>query len=214
MGKNKIHIQVALLALLVLLFCVYILMFNEKKQLQKSYYQYHIGVMHIEHPILVEFVEKDMWYVCPDSVLYCCNDSNWLFRDDVFPYLLVAFNTEQQPTYYPQIPKSMYSQQGYYPYYKSAKQISDKFTIYHFYYGLNKFDCYLEAKNGFWYDVTDPCFQNPWADEFNYFQYSKEYQMVVQHKYNIFQLFCLKQKYRIYKKVSEQNGIIMLPEVL
>ena len=71
MGKNKIHIQVALLALLVLLFCVYILMFNEKKQLQKSYYQYHIGVMHIDHPILVEFVDKDMWYVCPDSVLYC-----------------------------------------------------------------------------------------------------------------------------------------------
>ena len=60
---------------------------NNTMQQGRSY-RYYVGTMKIENPVLVEFEDQnDRWYVCPDSALCYCNDSNWTHRDDVFPYI-------------------------------------------------------------------------------------------------------------------------------
>ncbi len=194
METNKISFRVSIFILLIF----YILLTSCTSQIKTRYYQYYIGTMEIENAIIVEFPERDTLFVCPDSIIYCCNDSDWLCRHDVFPYLLVAENSSQTPTYFPQkkLCQLLYFQKGYYPFYKCKEQTNKNFTTYHFFYGLNKFECYMQAINGRWFDITDPFHLDPYADSLDYLSYGKEYRLVVRHKYNIFQILKLQIKYK------------------
>ena len=61
---------------LVLFTCIVGLCSCSNSSQQGRYYRYYVGTMKIENPVLVEFENcDDMWFVCPDSALYCCNDS-------------------------------------------------------------------------------------------------------------------------------------------
>lgn len=171
-----------------------------------NYYQYYIGNMVIENPIVIEIKDQDdMWYVCSDSILYCCHDSNWLYRDDVFPYLPIADNNSTFLTYYPRKKLSHYTyfQVGYIPFYEYGN-ISNH-TIYKFYYGINSFECYMQTTEECRYmsfDDIDLINDKSNYDNINDFNakliYQRKYRMVVRQKYNIFQILQLKRKYKFY----------------
>jgi hypothetical protein len=165
--------------------------------------------MKIENPVLVEFENQDdKWYVCPDSALYCCNDSDWVHRDDVFPYRSVVEIGEPIMTYFPRkhLNHLAYFMYAYSPYYEYGKKNSH--SVYHFYYDLSMFECYMQAINGKWSDWDDDIdieVSNPNQTDIK--SYSAEikdsnqeqiYRMVVRQKYNIFQIMRLKMKYRDY----------------
>lgn len=174
---------------------------------QGKYYQYYIGTMKIKNPILVQLEEQsNMWYVCPDSALYCCNDLDWLCRDDVFPYLpIVEFNSLLR-TYYPrkELSQMPYFQWDYFPFYESER--INNHTIFRFYYDVNTFECYMQATNESWLDWDDDIdigvskFEQIDVEP-NYISNrnpncESNYKMVVRQKHNIFQIMRLKRKYR------------------
>lgn len=173
---------------------------------QSRYYQYYVGTMKIENPVLVEFENSDdMWFVCPDSALYCCNDSDWLYRDDVFPYLPVVEFNPLLPTYFPhrKLCHWAYFQWNYIPFHES-KRINNH-TICRFYYDVNIFECYMQATNGRWSDWEDDIDVEVSSSEqtdvesncgtIHHSNHELIYRMVVRQRYNIFQIMKLKMKY-------------------
>ena len=82
MAKNKIVVRMTILLTSIAWLTACSLNLQRNK-----YYQYYVGNIKIENPVVVE-IGVDSIYVCPDSILYCCNDSDWLCRDEVYPYLL------------------------------------------------------------------------------------------------------------------------------
>ena len=206
MAKNNIMVRVIQFALFT---CFVGLCSCSNSSQQGRYYRYYVGTMKIENPVLVEFENcDDMWFVCPDSALYCCNDSDWVHRDDVFPYLPVVEYNPLLPTYFPQreLRHLAYFQWSYIPFYE-CKRIQNH-TICRFYYDVSTFECYMQAINGKWSDWDDDIdveVSNP--NQTNIKSYSAEikdsnqeqiYRMVVRQKYNIFQIMRLKMKYRDY----------------
>ena len=167
---------------------------------QSRYYRYYVGTMKIENPVLVEFEDlNDKWYVCPDSALCYCNDSNWTNREDVYPYISVVEIGEPVMTYFPrkQINHLAYFMYNYPPYYEYSKK--QNYTIYHFYYDLNMFECYMEATDIYMFDNLVE-FDIDYIDNqetFNNYRTADEftYRLVVRDKYNIFQILRLKMKF-------------------
>lgn len=167
---------------------------------QSRYYRYYVGTMKIENPVLVEFEDlNDKWYVCPDSTLCYCNDSNWTNREDVFPYISVVEIGEPVMTYFPreQINHLAYFMYNYSPYYEYSKK--QNYTIYHFYYDLNMFECYMEATDIYMFDnlVELGIDYSDNQETFNNYRKADEftYRLVVRDKYNIFQILRLKMKF-------------------
>lgn len=194
MAKNKILFRITLCVLFILI------LQSCTSSINQNYYQYYIGVIKIKHPILVEFSGDEIAYICPDSALKYCNFPNWINRKDVYPYLLIAENTQQQPTQFRcfQLDNCAFFNHGYYPYYKNQEQLYENVTIYKFYYDVETFDAYMQATESYWYDITDPYFQDVDADNYDYFSYGKKYQMVIRPHYNLFQIMKLKHIYRYY----------------
>lgn len=197
MAKNKIMVRVKQL---ILIACMMGLWSCSNRMQQGRYYRYYVGNMKIEKPVLVEFEDQnDRWYVCPDSALCYCNDSNWTHRDDVFPYVSVVEIGVPMMTYFPrkQINHLAYFMYKYLPHYEYSKE--HNYTIHHFYYELDMFECYMEATDIYMfdnlvdvdYDYLD--YREPSDD------YSKEkeftYRLVVRDKYNIFQILRFIMKY-------------------
>lgn len=165
---------------------------------QGRYYQYYVGTMKIEKPILVEFEnQNDTWYVSPDSALYCCNDSSWLCRNDVFPYLPIVEFNPLLPTYFPrkELRHLAYFQWNYIPFYESDR--INHHTIYRFYYDINTFECYMQETNG-WLDQDDIDVVEIDNASYDFQKREKKYRMVVRQKYNILQILRLKRVYKDY----------------
>lgn len=197
MANNKIMVRVKQL----ILFTTCIIGICSCSRMQNSrYYRYHVGTMKIEKPVLVEFKKQaDGWFVCPDSALYCCNDSNWLHRNDVFPYANVIGLDEPVITYFPrkQFTHLAYFMYKYTPCYEYSKK--NNYTIHHFYYDLNIFECYMEATDIHMFDYlvdNDIEYSNN-QGLYNHHRDAEEftYRMVVRDKYNIFQILLLKMKH-------------------
>ena len=197
MAKSKIMVRMNPLVVLLLLF----ILSSCQSEINHTYYQYYMGVMNIENPVLVEFKGSEQLYVCPDSTLKYCCDSNWIQRKDVYPYLLMVENTRQRPTLFNrfQLSKFHYFNRGYYPYYM-YKELQN-IIFYRFYYNIEVFEVYMQATEGYWYDIADPYFQNPYADSYDYFSYGKEYRLVVKPHYNLFQILKLQYKYKDHFRV-------------
>ena len=173
---------------------------------RNKYYQYYVGNIKIENPVVVE-IGVDSIYVCPDSILYCCNDSDWLCRDEVYPYLLfVDVDDYQNPTYFPRKRLSQLGlfQNKYIPFHENG-QING-YPIYRFYYNVNTFECYMQAMDECWFgraidiDIDYPMgeYSGSYDDSNNLSQTEKTYRLVVRQKNNIFQIMTLKQKYKDY----------------
>ena len=178
----------------ILAFFIVFLFCSCKPTMKSNYYQYYLGTIDIDDPVMVSFANSDTLYVCPDSVLYCCRDSNWTNRRDVYPYLPIVENTEQTPTHLPYFQLSRYDfyNKGYHPYYKCEEQPVEDVTIYHFYYNLTKFELYMQAKGGYWYDLSDPNRKDVSADCLDGFAYSTEYRMAIKHHYSLVQVLKLR----------------------
>lgn len=185
---------------LIVLFICCIGLFSCNKMQQSRYYRYYVGTMKIENPVLVEFEElDDKWYVCPDSALYCCNDSDWLNREDVFPYVSVVEIGEPMMTYFPRkqlihLAFFIYKYPSYYEYSKL-----NNYTLHHFYYDLNIFECYMEATDIFTFDnlvevdVDNLAFQE--SDDICSKANEFMYRLVVRDRYSVFQILRLKMQY-------------------
>lgn len=199
MAKSKIMVRVSLFFLF--LFLIGLSSCSNNMQ-QSRYYRYYVGTMKIENPVLVEFEDQeDKWYVCPDSALCYCNDSNWTHRDDVFPYVSVVEIGEPVMTYFPrkQINHIAYFMYKYLPYYEYSKKYN--YTIHHFYYDLDMFECYMEATDIYMFDnLVDVDYDySDYQELSNNCCKAKEftYRLVVRDKYNIFQIMRLK---RVFPK--------------
>lgn len=197
MAKNKIMVRVIQLALFT---CFVGLCSCSNSSQQGRYYRYYVGTMKIENPVLVEFENSDdMWFVCPDSALYCCNDSDWVHRDDVFPYRSVVEIGEPIMTYFPrkQLNHLAYFMYAYSPYYEYGKKNSH--SVYHFYYDLSMFECYMEAIDIDMFDnlVDDDVEYSDTRTTHDLSVKTKEfaYRLVVRDKYNLLQILRLKTKY-------------------
>lgn len=168
------------------------------------YYQYYIGTMKIVNPVAVE-MGTDSFYVCSDSILYCCNDSDWLCRDDVFPYIYFAEDSEPYETYFPRkkISQEICFQTGYPSFYEWGEV--NGYPVYRFYFGTNTFECYMQASDKFKYcfdpvhidvDIESKGLSMDTIDADEEFydcpMREKEYRLVVRKKYNIFQILKLK----------------------
>lgn len=173
---------------------------------QSRYYRYYVGSIKIENPVLVEFEKQvDMWFVCPDSALYCCNDSDWLYRDDVFPYRSVVEVGEPIMTYFPrkQLGYLKYVMYGYSAYYEYGKM--NNHIVHHFYYDLSTFECYMEAtdinmfdnlvEDDIDYSDADDSYVSKRSGDFHGKNQEYMYRLVVRDKYNIYQIWRLKMKY-------------------
>lgn len=90
MGKNNISFQ-------LIIICIISTLLYSCQHMTGTFYQYYIGTLKIRNPVLLEFENYDKMYVCSDSILYCCNDSDWINRKDVFPYIITIENNEQTP---------------------------------------------------------------------------------------------------------------------
>ena len=172
---------------------------NNTMQQGRSY-RYYVGTMKIENPVLVEFEDQnDRWYVCPDSALCYCNDSNWTHRDDVFPYVSVVEIGIPEMTYFPrkQLNHLAYFMYRYLPYYEYSKKYN--YTIHHFYYDLSMFECYMEAIDIDMFDnlVDDDVEYSDTRTTHDLSVKTKEfaYRLVVRDKYNLLQILRLKTKY-------------------
>lgn len=187
---------------LLFIFCIGPLLSSCNRMQQNRYYRYYVGTMKIENPVLVEFEElDDKWYVCPDSALYCCNDSNWLQRNDVFPYVSVVEMGEPVMTYFPrkQLSHLAFFMYKYPSYYEYSRQ--HNYIVHYFYYDLNMFECYMEATDIFMFDnLVDVDFdfsdsQSSRTDDICSKSDQFTYRFVVHERYSIFQIIRLKMKY-------------------
>ena len=200
MAKNTILVR----AKQLVLFISFVLLCScNNTMLQSGYYQYYVGTMKIENPVVVEFEKRNdigYWYVCPDSALYCSNDSDWLYRKDVFPYLPIVEFNPLLPTYYPRKELSHLTnfQWNYIPFYESGE--IKNHAIYRFYYDANTFECYMQAIG---WEIGGDVDVELTTDEVdnvpnNIRIREEQYRMVVRQKYNIFQILRLKWKYKDY----------------
>lgn len=204
MAKNKILVRIIQLTLVI---CFVGLCSCTNRMQQCRYYQYYVGTMRIDNPVLVEFEKQDdMWFVCSDSALYCCNDSDWLNRDDVFPYLPVVEFNSLFPTYFPrkELSHLAYFQWNYVPFYKCER--IDNHTICRFYYDVNLFECYMQALDEEWNNLDDDIdigVSKAKMKEAKQNNISKSisnckgnYKIVVRQKLNIFRIMMLKKMYK------------------
>lgn len=198
MAKSKIMVRITLLVMLILF-----MLSSCQSEINQDYYRYYIGIKKIENPVLVVFKGDEQSYVCPDSALKYCCDSNWNQRKDVYPYLPVAENTQQHPTLFHrgQISSFLFFNYYYFPYYEFNELHNGNIFLYKFHYDIEKFEVYMQAIDGYWYDIADPYFQNPYADSYDYFSYGKEYRLVVKPHYNLFQILKLQYKYKDHFRV-------------
>lgn len=174
------------------------------------YYQYYVGSIKIENPMIVELEDygENKWYVCPDSVLNSCNLSDWRYREDVYPYLHIVGDNPHFTTYFPykKLRYLMCFQYGYYPYYECGQVNNNK--TYKFIYDTNTFDCFMQETDECWhaslYDIdVDQSYvfmDSISCNNSSYCQhrFEKEYRLVVRQRYNIFQILRLKRKFKNY----------------
>ena len=97
MVKNKVSIRIIVL-ILVGVGILYIIVVSSPRLLPPNYcYRYSLGKMEIENPVGVSIDGKD--YVCPDSAVKYCSDSNWINRADVHPYIFMV-EEDELPVFY------------------------------------------------------------------------------------------------------------------
>lgn len=214
MGKNKvIYRHVILLLILFLSSC-------NSDNIENGYYRYWLGEIRIDNPILVSFHNlygKDFIdpaetaFVCPDSIIYCCLDSNWRRRDDVYPY--IAFLDEPgdlQPSYRNKTFNIRRLFEKFIPYYPfettdDTDTTTCEVSFYKFHYNLNTFDAYMQAVDGYFYDPSDPNFEDAEADCYNAFAYSNRYRIAVRHHYSLWQIIKLGKKYVRQRQIFDRE---------
>lgn len=199
MVKNKIALRIIFVVILLGSFSLYVI-FTIHKKLSPGYYRYSIGKMEIKQPILVN-IGFDNKYVCPDSALRYLTNPDWVSRKDVYPYILVATekDNQQQATYYTAIHhKKRLWDQYYFPFYEDTTfHYGVDTTINRFYYGITTFDAYMQAVDGYWYDPSDPDMLNPYADCFDAYAYSNKYRLAVRQHYKTWQIIQLRRKNKV-----------------
>ena len=184
------------------------------------YYRYSIGQMIIKNPIVINIYKSgdSQHYVCADSVASYWNDSNWLQRKDVFLFEFAPqFVHDKMPKYYKgknfvqnyDIYYTDFTHKWYricdpissfYPYYVCEEiydSIHDLYVSFSkLYYDIEIFDTYMQGIDGYYYDPTDPLFQDPEADCWNAFTFSNKYRLMVCPHFSPLQIFKLRRKYR------------------
>ncbi len=196
--------------------------------MKKPYYRYSIGlgILTIDNPVYVWYSgrgsDSNVYsYVCPDSALCHCTEPNWEEREDVYPFVCFGelrnelYSEENERLATDEYASTFYTSPLHklfiWPHF--AYEITDESTfqsIEHegyeicyekFYYGLNKFDCFLQSVDGRWYDPSDPEGINADADQFNALSFSPKYRIAVKDHYTFLQMIKLS---KIYKKRMQE----------
>ena len=92
MVKDKVCVRVICLVLLVIGVLFIFIAHSQHSPLRNYCYRYSLGRIEIDNPVIVSF--DGMEYVCPDSAVKYCSDSNWINRNDVYPYILTVEECE------------------------------------------------------------------------------------------------------------------------
>lgn len=114
MVKNKVSIRITCLVLFIISTLLICIAHSQHLPLRNYYYRYSIGRIEIDNPVIVSFDGKE--YVCPDSAITYCSDSNWINRNDVYPYVFMV--EEGKPVSYSSfLHKTRLWDEHYYPFY-------------------------------------------------------------------------------------------------
>lgn len=212
MVTNKVFIRIIYLLLFGGIVTIILLTFYQNSLPAHYCYRYSLGRMRIENPILVSI--DGIEYVCPDSVIKYCANKDWINRNDVYPYILIA-ESNVAPVFYPSpLHKTRIWDRHYYPFYKvdtTSQPYKSDTTIYRFYYNLHTFDAYMQSVNSYWYDPSDPNMIDPNADCYDAFAYSSKYRIAVRQHYTTWQIIKLRwhiqQKKEVKSKRSEESEV-------
>lgn len=114
MVKDKVSVRIICFVLLVI-GVLFIFIAHSQHPLLRNYcYRYSLGKIEIDNPVIVSFDGRE--YVCPDSAIMYCSDSNWINRNDVYPYILTV--EEGEPISYSSLlHKTRPWDEHYYPFY-------------------------------------------------------------------------------------------------
>lgn len=183
----------------------------------KCYYRYSIGQIHIKNPVGITIVNnyngKTTNYVCPDTAMIHWRDFDWQDRKDVYQMeFATQFYRDNMPDHFEgikyigpyencytnpmhRLPRvfdrlshfnPMYTFQEFHD---SVKNIDVWFNK--FYFDIDLFDAYMQAVDGYFYDPTDPYFQNPEADCWDAFAFSNHYMITVCPHFSLIQILKL-----------------------
>ena len=195
------------------------------------YYRYSIGQMIIKNPVVINIYGSgdSQYYVCADSVVPYWRDTNWVKRKDVFLFEFAPqFVRNKMPEFYRgecfvqnyaifytsithmwhRIFDPISSFCPYYTYEEIYDSIQGMYVSFSkLYYDIEVFDTFMQGVGGYYYDPSDPFFQDPWADCYDAFTFSNQYRLVVCPHFTPLQIFKLRKKYR-QKQANLQNTFI------
>ena len=220
MAKNRFFLRIIFNICIILLCSSCTRMITEPE----IYYRYSIGQMIITNPTVIEFYRPgySQHYVCADSVVPYWNDTNWVNRKDVFLFeFATQFDDDRMPMYYkgkkfvqkyeifytnithiyPRLFDLISSYSPYYTIEEIFDSIQDRYVSFSkLYYDIEIFDTYMQAVGGYYYDPTDPFFQDSWADCWDAFTFSNQYRLIVCPHFSPLQILKLR---RIYRKKQD-----------
>lgn len=185
MGQNRKFLW------MVILLCITIWFFY--KPISSSSYIYTMGKVYIENPVLVYYKDRSQFFVCADTAITYYPDSNWIDREDVYPYILVwpkndvwANHTVCHSNIFQ--PYRWYDK-NYYPF-EESKNMDENVILCHFNSRVHIFDAFMQASDYQW------CSDNPdepYADDLYLIRYRRDrYQMVLRHHYSLIQIIWLR----------------------
>lgn len=126
MVKDKVSIRIISLVLLVIS-ALFICIAHSQHPLLRNYcYRYSLGRIEINNPVIVSFDGRE--YVCPDSAIMYCSDSDWINRNDVYPYVFMAEERRKPISYSSLLHKTRLWDKHYYPFYVDT--ISSYYKLY------------------------------------------------------------------------------------
>lgn len=172
-----------------------------------KYFQYYLSYIHIHNPRVVFFHAKDgsldepmLNFVCPDSAVKYCTDSNWINREDV--YILNTRSYEQEQDAFPASGNWLYKRKpwdyGYYPWY-NIQSINDTISIGRLYFDKDlTFILSLHTTSYEWYDPRKPegePISEKW-DQMDAILFANTYRLAVRPYYSKSQIKKIKESFK------------------
>lgn len=207
MVKDKVSIRIIVL-ILVVVGILYIIVVSSPRLLPPNYcYRYSLGKIEIENPVGVSIDRNE--YVCPDSAVKYCSDSNWINRADVHPYIFMVEEDELPVFYSSLLHKTRFWDKYYYSFYYAdtvSQCYKQNIKIFRFYYDITTFDAYMQATYMYWYVSEDPEWSDPSSDSCDAYAYSDRYRIAVRQHYTTWQIIQLRWHTRKKQKDPEYIG--------
>lgn len=199
--KRKRNIRSSIL----LLACCLIACTNkESNYTNNKYFQYYISTIHIDNPRIVNFHDlKEECnpygppmsnFVCPDSAVKYCTESNWINRSDVFLLNSSSYNQEREVSWCDGFRAYGNWLYKFKPWevtngVKEMKPYNDTICIGHFYFeenisfilSMHTTDYWLYSENSYVVDTVE------YQDLFEKSEYFNTYRLAVRPKYSIWQ---------------------------